>query len=312
MQNWLESTSKKTGLFVPTLNPGIEWKQWIEGIKQQTLQPERILIIDSSSYDGTVRESINEGFEIRFIARRTFNHGGTRQLAAEILHDVDFLIYMTQDAILANPFALEELLTPFQDPSIGACYGKQLPKSNASFSAAAMRNFNYPNESHTQSFDDLDRLGIKTAFLSNSFSAYRRTAISEVGGFPKKSLVSEDMYVSARLLQKNYRIQYQASAQVFHSHNFNFKEQFQRYFDIGVFHQREQWIANIFGSTSSEGMRFLLRQFGYLGLKRSYLVPSIVLTTAIKFLAFRIGFLEKSIPTSIKRTLSCHKYYWLN
>jgi len=310
--DWLESIGKKTGLFVPTLNPGIEWKHWIEGIRQQTLQPQRILIIDSSSYDGTIRESLNEGFEIRFIPRHIFNHGGTRQLAAEILHDMDFLIYMTQDAILANPSALEELLTPFQDSSIGACYGKQLPKSDASFSAAAMRNFNYPNESHIQSFGDRDRLGIKTAFLSNSFSAYRRSAMTEVGGFPKKSLVSEDMYVSALLLQKDYRIQYQASAQVFHSHNFNLKEQFQRYFDIGVFHQREKWITNLFGSTSSEGIRFLVKQFKYLGLKRSYLVPSIILNTAIKFIAFRIGLLEKNIPISIKRTLSCHKYYWLN
>ena len=123
-------------------------------------------------------------------------------MGLEILHDMEFLIYMTQEAILANTTAFEELLMPFKEKVVAASYGKQLPKHDASFAAAAIRNFNYPNQSHTQKFEDRSRLGIKTTFLSNSFSAYRRAAVIEVGGFPKKSLVSEDMFVSAKLLKK--------------------------------------------------------------------------------------------------------------
>ncbi|PCJ17023.1 MAG: rhamnosyltransferase [Gammaproteobacteria bacterium] len=312
MDEWLEGIRNKIGLFVPTLNPGTEWQQWIEGLKKQTLQPKRILIIDSSSYDGSVHNSQDEDFEIRFIPRHSFNHGGTRQLGLEILHDMDFLIYMTQDAILTDPRAFEELLTPFKEELVAASYGKQLPKQNASYSAAAIRNFNYPNQSQTKSFADRTRLGIKTPFLSNSFSAYRRASVVEIGGFPKKSLVSEDMFVSAMLLKRNYRIRYQASAQVHHSHNFSIKELFQRYFDIGVFHHREQWINNMFGSTDREGVRFLIRQLKSLGIKRSHLAPGVILSTAIKYIGFRLGLLEKVIPVSIKRLLSVQKFYWLN
>lgn len=310
MDRWLKEAALKTGLFIPTLNPGIEWQQWIKGLKSQTFQPKRVLIIDSSSYDGTVRESLNQCFEVRLIPRYIFNHGGTRQLAAEILHDMDFIVYMTQDAILANSQALEELVDPFRAPSIAASYGQQLPKQGASLSASALRDFNYPKESRVQTFNDRKKLGIKAAFLSNSFSAYRRSALTEVGGFPRNSLVSEDMYISALLLQKDYGIKYQASAQVFHSHDFNRKEQFQRYFDIGVFHHRERWIRDLLGSTESEGLRFLTQQLAALGLERFYLAPSVIFDTAIKFIAYRIGLLEKNIPLFLKRLFSCQKAYW--
>ena len=40
--------------------------------------------------------------EVHLVARANFNHGGTRQMAAELLLDAEILVYMTQDAILAG------------------------------------------------------------------------------------------------------------------------------------------------------------------------------------------------------------------
>ena len=43
---------------------------------------------------------------------------------------------------------------------------------------------------------------MKTAFNSNSFAAYRRKALKDVGGFPINTILSEDMYVTAKMLLK--------------------------------------------------------------------------------------------------------------
>ena len=47
---------------------------------------------------------------------------------------------------------------------------------------------------------DLPRLGIKTFFLSDACSAYRRAAYLAVGGFEKHVLTNEDMLIAARMI----------------------------------------------------------------------------------------------------------------
>ena len=85
---------------------------------------------------------------------------------------------------------------------------------------------------------------MKTAFNSNSFAAYRRKALKDVGGFPINTILSEDMYVTAKMLLKNWSVAYCADAKVYHSHNYTIWQEFKRYFDIGVFHAKEAWIRN--------------------------------------------------------------------
>jgi len=48
-------------------------------------------------------------------------------MAAEVVKDADILIYMTQDALLAEPQSLKNLIESFRDPSVGMAYGRQLP-----------------------------------------------------------------------------------------------------------------------------------------------------------------------------------------
>ena len=70
-------------LFVPTCNAGEPWREWLEALRTQTRQPDRLLLIDSSSDDDTPSLAREYGFEVRVIPRREFNHGRTRQLGVE-------------------------------------------------------------------------------------------------------------------------------------------------------------------------------------------------------------------------------------
>ncbi|MDP1667301.1 MAG: glycosyltransferase [Methylobacter sp.] len=302
----------KVGLIVPTLNAGSLWKSWLTAFEQQTRKPDYLLVIDSSSSDDTVALARACGFEVQVIAKSEFNHGGTRQFGVNRLAEADIIVFLTQDALLAKADAIERLLAAFADQQVGAAYGRQLPHRNAGPIAAHARLFNYPPaESQLRGMEDRTRFGIKTVFISNSFAAYRRSALMQVSGFPVDTIMNEDTYVAGKMLVSGWKIAYCADAQVFHSHDYGFLDEFKRYFDIGVFHTHTAWLQQTFGGASGEGLRFVISEMRYLMKHAPWLIPSAGLRTGLKWLGFKLGALHRGLPQAMLKCFSLHKTYWL-
>jgi rhamnosyltransferase len=276
----------------------------------QTFAPDSVLVIDSSSDDGTADKARMEGYRVHGINRRDFNHGGTRQLAINLLGDTDIAIFLTQDAKLAHRDSIKNIVSSFESDRVGAAYGRQLPRKAAGPFETHARIFNYPAESKLQTAADIQRMGLKAAFISNSFSAYRISALKEVGGFPDNVIVSEDMHVAARMLASGWAVHYNADAVVEHSHGYTPFQEFQRYFDVGVFHARDAWLLEKFGAPHGEGLRFVTSEWRYLGLRFFYLYPASILRTVMKLLGYRMGLVESKLPFSFKRFVSMQKAYW--
>src|SRR5580765_4637095 len=100
----------KMALCIPTLNASRTAPAMITSIEAQTLRPANILVIDSASNDITCDLFNRAGAEVHVISRQEFNHGTTRQLGVERLVGADVIVFMTQDAILADEMALERLM----------------------------------------------------------------------------------------------------------------------------------------------------------------------------------------------------------
>jgi rhamnosyltransferase len=297
-------------LVVPTYNPGHIWQDCVIAIKKQNLQPDDVLVIDSESVDNTVEIAVKAGFKVRVIDKASFNHGGTRQKAVDELTDCDFVVFLTQDALLADTHTLEELLKHFNDKTVAAVCGRQLPRQGAAEIEAHARLFNYPQQSFTRSIHDAQNYGLKTAFISNSFAAYRITALTEVGGFPDDVIFGEDMYIAAKLLKADYIIAYSGDACVYHSHDYTIWQEMKRYFDMGVFHAREEWIRNEFGGAEKEGIKFVQSEIKYLKKHAYWKIPEGLMRTGIRFIGFRLGLLESHIPLKIKRKMSMNPGYF--
>lgn len=301
----------RTALIIPTRNAGKFLDRLLPALAAQTLQPDEFLVIDSDSSDGSAARIRAAGAKVKVIDAATFNHGGTRRMASQMV-DADILIFMTQDAIPDNPQSLanlcEELLA---EPDIGVAYGRQLPHEGAGLLAAQARRFNYPPLSRSKRKADAAQLGIKTCFSSDSFSAYKRTALEAVGGFPENVIGSEDAYVSGKLLLAGYAVRYAASACVQHSHDYRLMEEFRRYFDIGVFYGRERWIGQAFGGAGGEGRRYVQAEIAALREAGALLrVPEVLLRSALKLLGYRLGHLERYLPRGVKRRISMFATYW--
>ena len=183
-------------------------------------------------------------------------------------------------------------MAAFNDSSVGAAYGRQLPRPYATAIEAHARLFNYPRASATRSLEDANTMGVKAIFFSNSFGAYRRCALQEVGGFPRQSNFGEDTVVAARLLQRGWRLAYVADALAHHSHAYSHIEESRRYYKIGQLHCSEPWLLRDFGKASTEGRKFAASEIQYLLRRAPWLIPDAILRSGLKYLAYRFGRLD--------------------
>lgn len=310
MSNELSIAPGRVAAIIPTYNAARYWPELSRGIHGQTLRPEQVIVIDSSSADGTAELARRDGFEVVEIASSDFNHGGTRQMGAEYAADANILIYLTQDAVPHGPDAFANLVRAFSEPEIGAAYGRQLPRPNASPIEAHSRLFSYSESSQVRSWESRRAMGFKSIFFSNAFGAYRREALMSVGGFSPDVIFGEDTLVVARMHRAGWKTAYVADAMVRHSHAYSIAEEFRRYFDIGVLHARESWLNEQFGSASGEGRRFIVSEFKYLLKHGPHHVPSAMARTLAKYAGYKIGRRESRISPGLKVHLGLNRQFW--
>ena len=299
----------RVAVVVPTCNAGAEFPLFLEALCGQDY-PADITIVDSSSDDETASFAGLYKLDLIEVSRASFNHGATRQSAVDRLADYDVVVFLTQDAVLADATMLRKILVPLQDTTTGAVCGRQLPRKGAALIEKHARIYNYPSKSFVRSFDDVNLYGLKTAFISNSFAAYRVSILREVGGFPADVIFGEDMYVATKMLKAGYKIAYAADACVYHSHAYSFRQEMQRYFDMGVFHAREPWIRQSLGGAEGEGLKFVASEYRYLMKHAILRVPEGMLRTLFRYAGFRLGLMEKNLPLWLKRSLAMNKGYF--
>jgi rhamnosyltransferase len=273
------------------------------------VEPAQILIVDSASKDDTRKVCKAFDADLIQIEPETFDHGGTRNLAA-LRARGDILVYLTQDASFKDAESLKNLVSPLHESNVAASYGRHIPRDDADPVERFSRFYNYPSVSVVKGMDDLPELGVKTFFFSNVCSAIKRRAFEEIGGFPTKIIRNEDMFLAAKLLKKGYRIAYQPDAVVYHSHSYSLIEQFKRYFDIGVFFNRNSWIRGM-ATSEREGIKYLKEEFRFLAAngQRGW-IPYALVDTMARFFGYRMGLWEREIPLWFKKRMSFNKVFW--
>lgn len=308
------------GVIVPTYNPGREaWAKWVQALQTQNCKPMQVVVVDSGSTDGSLDLSLQAGFAVLHTKAQDFNHGGTRQWALnqgflnpEPNPAPDYIVFLTQDALLASPNALAELLQAFQDPQVAAAYGRQLPNPEAHWLEAHTRSFNYPDTGRTVQLQDKASLGIKACFLSNSFAAFRLQALMAQGGFPAHLPLGEDTFTAAKLLLSGQSLRYQASAAVYHSHNYNGLQDFQRMFDTGVFHAQNPWLLQSFGKAEGEGAKLVRSQWQSLQQQPHFMQGLLqwLSTNALKILGYKLGLAHQWLPLALTKKFAMNKVFW--
>lgn len=274
-------------IIIPTYNAGKKFEKLALMIKKQTANIRQVLVIDSSSTDETVSIADKYGFTVEIIPRSEFGHGKTRQFALEKVK-TEIVVFLTQDALLYDEFSIENIVQCLiSDENIAAVYGRQIPYENIGILGKFARLYNYPPISKINNFDDRKIRGLKTAFLSDSFSAYKRMPLNKIGGFPDVNF-GEDTYVAAKLLMNGYKTAYCADAKVYHSHCYSLLQDYKRSKEIGQFHKQEKWLLENFGKAEGEGLKFVISEAKYI-IKNGkfYYLPVAFVHNVVKYLGYK-------------------------
>ncbi len=274
---------------------------------RSSLKP-KVLVVNSSSTDGTVAEAIKLGAETLVIPRAAFNHGTTRELARQHL-GTDIVVMITPDAYLIDDYQLNNLVKPLIDNCASVAYARQIPHKGADFFEAFHRNFNYPTESHIRNIEDVPKYGVYTYFCSDSCAAYKNSALDEIGGF-EHVLIGEDTVAVARLLKQGHKIAYVAEAVVHHSHSYTLKQEFQRHFDTGLARISYRHLFDSSYKDMQRGKVYLKELFCTLSKKSPYLIPYACFHVIAKWTGYQVGSMSKNAPLWLKKTLSSQDFFW--
>ncbi len=297
----------KISVIIPTLNAESSIGALIDGLYSQSLPPEEIIVIDSSSRDSTVSIATRRGCVTVVIPGEEFNHGSTRNIAAKRAFG-ELLIFMTQDALPANKELIKNLTAPLVDSTVAASFARQIPYDDASPIEKFARSFNYPPKTIIKELGFLNDLGIKTFSFSNVCSAIKREILLCEGGFPH-IIMNEDMIFSSKLILKGFKVAYRSEAVVFHSHSYSLSEQFKRHFDIGV-SLRDNGILD-YSPPAGEGMRYIVEGVRHLiKEKRPLWGIYFFIDSFYRYAGYFLGVRYMSVPVRLRRFLSMHPRYF--
>ena len=221
-------------VLIPVRNGGEDLRRCIEAIwAQRTDREVEIVVVDSASEDGSAELAHELGARVHGIELAEFNHGATRNLAAE-LAEGEVLVFTTQDAFAADELWLERLVAPLDaDPGVAGVYGRQLPHAGASAPERFFLDFLYGPWPRTQAVNGHGELDLRTTLFSNVNAAIRREAW-EGFRFADDIIMSEDQEWAVRVLLAGRSLRYEPEAAVRHSHPYTVGSAFRRFFDSGA------------------------------------------------------------------------------
>jgi rhamnosyltransferase len=278
-------------------------------IMSSPLKP-KVLVVNSSSNDGTVELAKNLGADVLIIPRNEFNHGLTRELARKKIN-TDIVIMMTPDAYALDDDLIEKLIQPILSKRSVVAYARQIAHNDSDVFENFPRLYNYPNLNETQikTLKDSFNLGAKVFFCSDSCAAYLNSALDEVGGF-KETLTAEDYLVVIEILKKGYAVAYVPDAIVKHSHRYSLKDEFKRHFDTGYIRGINKEIETLTGATEKAGTGYAIRFLQTVIQNKPLSIFYAIATLISKYFGFKTGYYGHKLPIKWKKRLSGQDYYW--
>ena len=332
-------------IIIPTYKPDETLCLLLHKLQGQTFVVHRVIILNTEEelwkqaaaaypIEQVLKELPCE-YEVFHIAKKDFDHGGTRQFGAEH-SDADVMVFMTQDAVPADEFLVEKLVESLLlkedqvsarvqqnamevegteksakgDCLVAVAYARQLPKNDCHIVEQYTRQFNYPEESRVKWLADLPELGIKTYFCSNVCAMYKRELYLQLGGFVKKTIFNEDMIFAGGLIQKGYGVAYAAEAKVVHSHNYSAIQQFHRNFDLAVSQADHPEVFDGIRS-EGEGIRLVKKTAGWLCRQgKPWLVIQLVWQSGWKYLGYLLGEKYRKLPRWVIDRCTMNPKYW--
>jgi glycosyltransferase involved in cell wall biosynthesis len=192
---------------IRAFNEGHHLGRLLAGLKQQAVQPDEIIVVDSGSTDSTVEIATAAGCRVVNIPKEEFSFGrslnyGCEAATGELLLIVSAHVYPIHDSYL------EHMIRPFSDAKTDIVYGRQVGDHRTKFSESRIMLKWFPEES----------IWDQGHPFSNNANACVRKSTWAKHGYDEELTGLEDLDFANRVISQGGRVAYMAEAPVVHVH----------------------------------------------------------------------------------------------
>ena len=298
---------------IPVRNGGSDLVRCLDAINRQRVDDAvEVVVVDSSSTDGSAQVARDRGARVHVIDVADFNHGATRNLGASLTTG-EILVFTSQDAFAESDDWLALLTAPIRaDESVAGVYGRQLPHADATPPEQFFLDFLYGPDPRTQQAAATAELNMETTLFSNVNAAMRRSAW-EAFPFADDIIMSEDGEWCRRVLLAGHKVVYEPRAAVRHSHPYTIGSAFKRFFDSGVSAER----AYLAGAAPSKkvlrraAIRYAKGETRWLVKSgNARWLPYAAVYEVAKFVGLQMGANHRRLPRSLVLRCTALPGFW--
>jgi len=211
---------------IPTLNAGSDFPVILDRIRQQKgVGDIEIVVVDSGSTDGTLQACAQAHARTLTIDRKTFNHGGTRNLGISESRG-EFVALLTQDAMPEDDNWLHYLVEAAAgNQRVSGAYSRQIPHPDTPLWVIRQMD-EYGSFSDTPTiqkltdtaaFDRMEPIEKLRLCRFDDVSSLIRRSVWERHPFPQAPFAEDLEWAKEEILRGN-KIKYEPRSRVIHSH----------------------------------------------------------------------------------------------
>ena len=241
---WLsdDPSGRLISVILPVKNGAAKLRHLLPAILSQQCRDQiEIVAVDSASTDDSVELLKQADATVIAIDPRSFNHGLTRNLAIRYAQGSIF-VFLNQSTLPADEHWLANLVRPLDsDTQLAGVCGRVLPRREADVltTREIAGNINASTERRVTCITDWEEYRslspekLRLFVNFHSLSAAIRSDVFRKIPF-RETMFAEDLMWGKEILEAGYRLQFEPSSLVFHSHNYTLLDTFRRNFDDGA------------------------------------------------------------------------------
>ncbi|NQY19822.1 MAG: glycosyltransferase family 2 protein [Campylobacteraceae bacterium] len=255
--------NKHVSIIIRTKDSSIIIAQTLKALFSQTFRHFDLIIVDSGSKDDTLVKCSKYKHTLIKIKAQDYHPGKVINYVLEQC-DTDVIVFLNSDCVMLLTNTLQLLLDALELENIHAVFARQICRPEATSCVRRDYEVSFP-------------MGEKPEWMHFSLplAAIKKEVWREVP-FYTQSWASEDTKWAIDIKKKGYHVQYVKDALVMHSHNYNFKQLFNRKYVEG---EADVYIFNIelniftviknYGTSVYHDFVFHLKYFDVLGFFKS-------------------------------------------
>ncbi|QHI68934.1 glycosyltransferase [Tichowtungia aerotolerans] len=213
----VDSPIPSVSVLIPAWNEEVGIEKTIRSVIGTDYPHLQVVVINDGSTDGThevVTRFLNQHEASGGSAQITYlnlsNGGKAAAMNYGLMHATgEIMITVDADSVM-DPNAIEKLVRCFDDPRVGGVAGNVII-ANRSKPIEWIQQLEYL---YGFFFKRADSLFGSVYIIGGAAAAYRRNVLDEMGGFDR-TIITEDIEMSTRILSRGYKTHYAADAVVY-------------------------------------------------------------------------------------------------